>query len=159
MNKLLQCVLLFSVIFIFGCGPDYIFEKTYEIKDNTWTYADSVQFEVDIPDSLKIYNLYIDVGHATDFPKQNMYVMIHTTFPTGERLSEKVSLEMANKAGVWFGDCNSEWCDFKVAIQQDAYFNTIGKYFFTIEQFTRIDSLPGIKSIAFKIEDTGKSRS
>ncbi|MFT5167172.1 MAG: gliding motility-associated lipoprotein GldH [Saprospiraceae bacterium] len=158
MNHFLKGLTLLSMFFILGCGPDYILEETYEIKGSEWTYADTASFEVNILDSLRIYNLYIDVEHATDFSSQNMYVMIHTTFPSGERLSEKVSLEMANKAGVWYGDCNSEWCHFSVAIQQGAYFNAIGKHTFMIEQFMRVDPLQGIKNISFKIEDTRESR-
>jgi gliding motility-associated lipoprotein GldH len=143
---------------ILGCGPNYILNKSYDIKDAAWTYADTLNFEIDIKDSLKIYNLYIDIEHATDFSSQNMYVMIHTTFPSGERISEKVSLEMANKGGVWFGNCNSEWCNLSIPIQQGAYFNAIGKHLFTIEQFMRVNPLPGIKKIGFKIEDTGQIR-
>ncbi len=151
--------LLFSLLFLLSCGPDYILDKTYEIEQQQWTYADTLNFEVNIVDSLKIYNLYLDIEHSTEFPNQNMYVMIHTQFPSGKRISERVSLEMANKIGVWFGDCNSEWCNFRIPIQQGAFFNALGKHTFTIEQYMRVDALPGVKSISFKIEDTGTVRS
>lgn len=158
MHQLFKGFLLIVLLFTLSCGPDYVLDKTYDIKQQQWTYADTLAFEVDITDSLKIYNLYLDIEHSTEFSNQNLYVMIHTEFPSGKRISEKVSLEMANKIGVWFGDCNSEWCDFRIPIQQGAFFNALGKHRFTIEQYTRIDSLPGIKSLSFKIEDTGTTR-
>jgi len=158
MNHCLKLLVFFSILFLFGCGPNYIFDEGHVIENAEWTYQDTLNCKVDIQDSLKIYNLLLDIEHSTEFSNQNMYVMIHTLFPTGERLSERVSLEIASKAGVWFGDCDSEWCNFTIPIQQGAYFNATGKYVFTIEQFMRVNPLPGIKSIGLKIEDTGQQR-
>ena len=158
MNQLIKLLCVFSILSLFGCGPDYILDQTKKISSSGWTYADSLNFEVEIQDSLKIYNLYIDVEHSTEFSNQNLYLMIHTRFPSGKRISEKLSLEMANKAGVWFGNCNSEMCTLSVPIQQGAYFNAIGTHHFTIEQYMRVDPLQGIKKISFKIEDTGQER-
>lgn len=154
----MRYLIILLPFFITACGPDYIYEKTYPIKNTAWAYADSISFEVDIKDSSAIYNLYLDLLHSTEYPKQNMYVIIHTTFPNGKTLSEQVSLELANKQGVWFGACNSDDCELSIPIQTGAYFNISGQYRFTIEQFMRVNPLPGIKSIAFKIEDTGHRR-
>ncbi len=158
MKDPLKYLLILAAVFVFGCNPDYIMDQTYDIKETGWTYDNPLNFEVDIKDSLKIYNLYLDIEHSTEYPNQNMYVMIHTAFPSGKKISEKVSLEMANKAGVWYGDCDSEWCKLRVVIQEGAFFNALGKHTFTIEQYMRIDPLPEVKSISFKIENTGQAR-
>ena len=159
MNHLIKLLSLSIVLLFLGCGPNYILDKQYEITNNDWMYSDTLDFGVTITDSLKIYNLYIELEHSMEFSKQNMYVMIHTQFPSGKRISEQLSLEMANKAGVWHGDCNSEWCKVSIPIQQGAYFDMVGDYLFTVEQYMRVDPLPGVKSIAFKIEETADSRS
>ena len=157
--KKLPIVFFFSLsILLVSCGPNYIFDQSQKIDQAEWTYQDSLSFNTAITDSLKIYNLYLGLEHATTFSMQNLYVKIHTTFPSGQRLSELVSLELANKAGVWFGDCNSEWCDLSIPIQTGAYFDLPGNYTFTIEQYTRKEPLQGVKNISFKIEDTGVSR-
>lgn len=158
MNQLVKFIAFCAVVFLMGCGPDYILDQDYEIKDTNWTYVDTLDFKVDIPDAQKIYNLYIEIEHATDFPRQNMYVMIHTQFPSGKRIREQVSLEMADKTGVWFGDCDADWCTFSIPIQQGAYFDIPGTYVFTLEQYMRLDPLPGVKRMGFKIEDTGQRR-
>jgi len=158
MNQLVKFIAFSTILFLVSCGPDYILDHDYEIKDAKWAYADQLNYEIEIPDALKIYNLYIEIEHATDFPKQNMYVMIHTQFPSGKRISEQVSLEMANKLGVWYGNCNADWCTLSIPIQQGAYFDIPGTYTFTIEQYMRLEPLPGVKRIGFKIEDTGQQR-
>lgn len=158
MQKLCFILCLFFSLIFTSCGPNYIVDQSYDISNQTWTYADTLDFEIDVKDSLKIYNLYLDLEHTTDFYFHNMYVLIHTAFPSGKRISEQVSLEMANRAGAWFGDCNADWCTFSIPIQTGAYFNAVGKHTITLEQFTRKDSLQGVKRIAFKVEDTGQTR-
>ena len=72
--------------FFSSCGPDYILDQTYEIENQAWTYSDTLNFDIDVQDSTKIYNLIIEVEHSVEFSNQNMYVMIHTAFPSGQRL-------------------------------------------------------------------------
>ena len=88
----------------------------------------------------------------------NMYIQLHSIFPNGQRVSERVSVELIGNGGRWNGNCNSDECDFRMPIHEGAFFNQTGKHTFVIEQFMRKDPLEGIQSIAFRIEDTGKSR-
>lgn len=142
-----------------ACGPNYTFNKTYTIDQEAWAYADTLNFEVDIKDTTRIYNLYLEVAHHPEnYGFQNLYTKIHTSFPSGNRLGKMVSLELANKAGLWLGQCSGSKCKLTIPIQEGAYFNEAGTYTFTIEQFMRVSPLPGIQSLALKIEDTGQGK-
>ncbi len=158
MKNLFLAVSVFSIFTLISCGQNYIYDETFEIAEKEWAYENTLNFEVDITDTLEIYNLYLDIEHTTDYTMQNIYIMIHTQFPSGERIKERVSINFADKMGQWFGDCSDSKCNLRVNIQQGAFFNLPGKHIFTIEQFMRISPLPGIKSIAFRIEDTGQKR-
>ncbi len=147
----LFCLFSFSLI---SCGPDYLFDKQIEVPNGEWTYENIPSFEVDITDTLQIYNLYLDIEHSVDYSKQNIYILIHTEFPSGEKISERVPIDFAEKSGKWYGDCGKEWCDLQVTIQEGAFFNALGKHTFRIEQYMRINPLPGIKAIGFKVEKT-----
>ena len=140
-----------------GCGPNFIYEQEQAVEENTWEYAQPVQFPFDISDTLALYNLYLDVEHNTSYPFQNMYVQMHTTQPSGKKISDIVSLELADKAGVWHGNCGGEWCDLRIHIQKNAYFNEVGTYQLTINPYMRQDSLP-VRSLALRIEDTEQKR-
>ena len=151
-------IFLFLVLMVSACGPDYIFEKKDTFGPKGWPYADSLFYSVSITDTLRIYNLYLDVDHTDDYAYQNMYIRIHTTFPDQQKLTERVSINLAAKNGVWNGQCSGKNCQLRVNIQQGAFFNQPGDYTFMVEQFMRHDTLSGITGIAFSIEDTGKSR-
>ena len=158
MKNLLYTTAILLIFTFFGCGPNYIFDEAREITDGEWAYEDTLNFELEIQDTLEIYNLYLDLEHATDYSKQNIYILIYTQFPSGERIKERVAIDFADKTGQWYGDCNAEKCSLRVNVQQGAFFNLPGKYIFTIEQFMRVDPLPGIQKVALRIEDTGQKR-
>ena len=141
-----------------GCGPNYIFQKEYKINEGAWTYSDTIDFRVSISDTLAIYNLYLEIEHSTEYSFQNLYTNIYTKFPNGQRLQKLVSLELANRGGIWEGDCSSQFCTLNIPIQQGAFFNEIGEYVITLEQQMRVDPIPGVRSFALKIEDTGERR-
>lgn len=143
---------------ILGCGSDYMYEKSYPIDSSNWTYADRLDFTFDIEDSLSIYNLWLEVEHSVDYDYQNLYTRIHTRFPSGQELTEALSLELADKIGRWYGDCNSRNCSLKIPIQQGAFFDQLGTYQITVEQFMRKDPINGIRTISFMVEQTDQTR-
>jgi gliding motility-associated lipoprotein GldH len=158
MNCIRSLFLLLLSFSIFSCGKNYQYQKKYELEGEKWTYADSLEFAFDIQDTTNIYNLYLEIEHSTSYAFQNLYTSIHTIFPSGERLDEKLSLEMANKAGGWYGECGRDYCTLTIPIQKNAYFNQEGRYTILLEQYMRQDTIPGIRRIAFMLEDTGENR-
>ena len=150
--------LLFLALFLFSCGPDYILDEEKEITNQAWTYGDSLSFNVDISNPTEIYNLYLDVEHSTEYGYQNMYIRLHSIFPDGKRVTEKVSVELMAKGGRWKGDCNSEECEYRMSIHEGATFKQAGNYRFVIEQFMRKNPLEGVQNLGLKIEETGNIR-
>jgi len=151
--------LIIAMAFLFpACGEDFFFEKTYDIPNAEWTHKDSLIFEVDIQDTLKTYNLLLDIEHSTDYAFQNNYVFVHTYLPNGEHLGKQLNIDFAEKSGKWNGKCSGEQCKLRAIIQQNAYFNQIGTHRFTIEQFMRIDPLPGIRKVSLRLQETGEER-
>lgn len=152
-------IFFFSILFLISaCGPNYILDEKTEIEKEQWSYADSLSFSVDISDTKKVYNLYLDVEHLTEYSFQNIYIRLHSIFPDGKRVTQRVSLELMDGIGRWKGDCNADECDFRMPINEGAHFGQEGKHTFVIEQFMRENPLEGIQSIAFRIEDTGETR-
>lgn len=145
-------------LFLIGCGKDFEYQKKYEIADNSWSYPDSLNFNFNIEDTTRIYNLFLEVEHQDNYSFQNLYTQIHTKFPGGERLSETLSLELADKAGNWMGGCSGSTCTLLIPIQQNAFFNAEGSYEITIEQYMRKNPIDGIISISFMLEKTKSTR-
>lgn len=143
--------LFFILIFLTGCGKSYFFSEIMEIPAQTWTYANIPEFEVNVEDVSAKYNLLLDITHDADFPYQNIYIKFHATDPTGRETMTQVPVELANKGGVWFGDCD-EWCHLEGFLQKNLQFPEAGKYIFKLEQYMRIEDLEGVKSVGLKIE-------
>lgn len=155
--KHLPALILLSLSVLTACGPRYVIKEKKAIEEGVWKYADSLQFEAEIKDTSKVYDIALEVEHAPDYGFQNVYIRIHTQFPGGKRLSQPLSLELAGKAGNWLGKCGRKKCRLIVPIQQNAYFNEKGIHRFTVEQYMRMEALPGITGIGLHIVEV-KSR-
>jgi len=149
---------IFSLLFFLACEEDFYFESNKTITSDQWTYQDSLDFTFSIADTSTIYNLYLDINHSTAYPYQNIYLKVATRFPSGKRIKEQLPIDFADKTGKWYGNCDEEWCKLRVNLQQGAFFNAIGEHTITLEQFMRVDPLPGVRELSIKLEDTGRKR-
>lgn len=150
---------IFCLLFMISCSDkNYIYEESKEIVEGKWLYKDSLNYAFQITDTTKIYNIYLALDHSTDYPYQNLYLKMHTQFPSGKRITQQVSFELADKYGQWYGDCGSNDCNLLVPSQKGAYFNAIGQHRITVEQFMRKNPIEGIRGLSVRIEDTGNSR-
>lgn len=154
----LSLMIIGALFLLSGCGRDYIYDTTRELPETGWAYENPASFPFEVNDTNKIYNIWLDIAHTAAYQNQNLYTKIYTTFPDGHQINEVVSLELANKAGEWFGECSGQICALRVPLQMDTYFNQSGKYRITIEQYMRQDSLAEVQSIRLLVEDTGKIR-
>ncbi|MBP7184830.1 MAG: gliding motility lipoprotein GldH [Saprospiraceae bacterium] len=150
--------ILLVLVLAYSCGTDFIVTSKKNIAKNTWLYKDTLKYHFDIEDTTKLYNLYFDVNHDINYPNQNIYVKVTTIFPNGKSISQPVSLELADDTGKWLGKCGNVSCEAEILLQSKAFFDTKGQYMLMVEQFMRQDSLKGISSITFKIEETDEVR-
>lgn len=150
----------FPLIFLLGsCGPSVLYQKSIEIPGENWLYADTLDYHFTVEDTTQIYNLYLTLWHNRDFPFQNAYVMVYTAFPDGQRISERLSLQMMDpETSTWLGDCGKESCRLELALQEGAFFEQAGEYSITLEQHSRRNPLPGVEKVELKIEETGKTK-
>ncbi len=145
---------LFSVLFLISCDSrNFIFNESQSIEEGDWKYADTKAYTFDIADTSKVYNIYLSLDHAEDYAYQNLYLKIHTLFPSGKKMEQQVSFELADKYGKWYGDCGSN-CALEVDLQKGAYFNEVGKHTITLEQFMRKDPIDGINELSLMVEET-----
>lgn len=119
-----------------------------------WAYKDSLLYEFEVFDTLKPYDISLDISHETTFGYENLYIYAVTVFPEGKRSSNPVSLQLANNTGEWVGTCGSETCQMNINIAAESYFKTTGKYKIIISQHSRKDLLEGIESIGVRISES-----
>jgi gliding motility-associated lipoprotein GldH len=139
-------------LLIAACGGGAVFDKSAEIANASWSYDQALPFEFEIADTAKTYEILLGVTHADDFAYQNCYVQITTIFADGQSKKQPLSLELAGDSGIWNGDCGGGSCALEIPIQPKARFRQPGKYRISVEQFMRVNPLPGIKAISLKIK-------
>jgi len=145
-------ILVFA-FFCFACSGNYIYEEKVEIPQAIWEYNNKITYEFNIDDTAVKHNLYLDVTHTDQFPSQNFYTMIHTTYPSGRKVESQISIELADKLGQWYGKCSGETCKLRVVLQQNTLFKEIGLHKIIFEQYTRQKALTGVNALAFSIEE------
>lgn len=141
-----------------SCGEKYVFEEKKDIPNGQWAYADTIDFKVPVTDTTQLYNLYIEFTLADSFPNQNAYLKLKTRFPDGKRVSRIRSFDFFDPEGNPIGKCSSKECKSRMLLQDNLYFNQVGEYLITLEQYTRTNPLNGLTAIGIALEKTDKKR-
>lgn len=141
-----------------GCGESFVWEQEYALPETGWRWADTLFFSFDIADTSRVYDMLLELDHTTEYPFQNLYVRIHTSWPDGSTRTDLLSLEMADRQGRWLGDCGGRRCRLRILVQQQIFFPQVGTYRLAIEQYTRRNPIEGVEAVALRLRDTGKAR-
>jgi len=149
---LTTALLICSMLLFSSCGKDYFFSGTTDLPQQIWTYENTPEFSVTIDDTDAIYHLLLDIEHSVDFSYQNIYLKFHATDPSGAETVTQIPINFANKGGIWYGDCNREWCHLEGFLQKNLKLSAKGIYHFKLEQFMRVEQLSGVKSVGIKVE-------
>ncbi len=141
-----------------ACRPNTLIDKSYDLKNSQWTYADTLVFPFTAPDTSKIYNIALHIRHRNDYPMQNLYLNIYTAFPDGKRIKQLLNIDLADPSGKWNGKIGRTTTDYDLPIQEGAFFNEPGKHTIVLEQYMRVDPLPGIEKIGLSVDATGQKQ-
>ena len=127
-----------------SCNQDIFYDNFIDLSERSWSYDNVLLFETEITDTLQIYDIYLNIKHTKDYAYRNLYVLVYTTFPSGERLEQRLRLDLADKSGKWRGSCSGSECLAQFPIQLNAFFNRPGIYVFELEQNMRLNPLSEI---------------
>lgn len=144
---------LLMVLLLASCSGGVLFDQTAHIKGH-WYKDNPRQFEVTVPDSLDIYNFYLNVRHSTNYRYSNLYLFLQTRFPNGNITRDTIQLILANNEGKWLGKGWGSVKEDDILLKHNLRFPLKGKYDFTIWQAMRADTLKGIQDIGLRIVKT-----
>lgn len=132
-----------------------IFDQKESIPD-PWLYNKNINFDVDVSDETKQYDLVLFLTHSDIFSYENLYLNTTTIFPDGTKTTNPVSIQLADNNGEWIGDCSGNNCLITIEMLSSAYFKFRGKYSIVFNQYSRKDSLEGISAIELKVIESQK---
>lgn len=152
-KNLIAIVLLAAII---GCTDDSIYDAYKTFDDATW-HADSIAtFHVEIPDTAKPCDFYINVRNTTDYPYSNLYLFLETHFPDETMARDTIELLLARPSGEWLGTGIGHIRENEFLIRRGLFFPAEGRYGFTLQQGMRQIALKGISDIGIRIEITSR---
>lgn len=152
--------ILLNLFLLVSCDKTRVYDE-YKSFPNEWHKDSVVSFKLEAPDTLKNYNLFINLRNNSDYNFSNIYLITEINFPYGKVISDTLQYEMAKPSGEWLGTGFGEVKESKLWFKENFRFPEAGEYQVTIQQAMRkrdsvqgIEHLEGITEVGFRIENS-----
>jgi len=158
-NSLL--LLVFGFIFLsVSCDSKRIYDE-YKSVPNGWNKDSIISFTLHPPDSIKPYNLFVNLRNTSQYKYSNIYLIVEMVFPHGKTIKDTLEYRMADPSGKFLGSGVMDVKENKLWYKENVIFNETGDYIVNIQHAMRengkvngVVSLEGITDIGFRIENT-----
>ena len=151
-------LLLLVAILFFSCDKKRVFDE-YKSVGNAWHKDSIVTFNLPELDSTKRYNLFVTLRDNSNYPFNNLFLIVAIERPNGFTKVDTLEYQMANPDGSLMGDGFSDIKESKLFYKEKVRFK--GKYKVLIKQAVRengkvpgVTALEGITDVGFRIEKT-----
>jgi gliding motility-associated lipoprotein GldH len=143
------------LVFLGGCDSRRIFEDNVEFRDRKWKIAEPVQFQFTIDDASKKYNLLMNIRNSLDYPYARIFVNYDLLRQDSSSLTKKMLAEYLfdQKTGRPFGTSGiGDIYDHQFPVVKNYSFEKAGAYTIKLNQFMRMDTIPGILAVGIRVE-------
>ena len=123
--------LLAGLLFvIFSCDSNRIFEGKKDFPGRYWVFNDPAEFEFEIKETDKTYNLLFNIRNTAKYEYQNVYLQYYLEDSTGRLLSKELkNIQLFNSiTGVPLGKGIGDLLDIERTFLEKYSFKNPGKY-------------------------------
>ena len=126
------------------------YEHHLDLADEVWEVHQMLPFEFQIPDSLSPYLLTLHFRYTEEYPYQDIYLFLQTTFPDGSRSQDTLHANLFAPDGRPLGKGHRVK---EIAIPYSLLqFPQQGRYVMRYLHGMRMDSLQGMVSFGVSLE-------
>lgn len=154
--------LFLTVVMLVSCESNTVFSDS-QAMDGHWGADEVVQFKLPQLDSLKKYNLFLNIRNTNEYRYNNLFLIVNMTFPHGKTVTDTLEYRMANPDGSWMGQGIGNIKENKLWYKENVQFFEDGIYTVDIAQAMRnngdvegVTKLEGITDVGFSIEEASK---
>ncbi|HLT32475.1 MAG TPA: gliding motility lipoprotein GldH [Aquaticitalea sp.] len=160
-NKITWLVIIPLLVLINSCDSNRVFDE-YKSVPNEWQKDSIVAFTVTPQDSIKPYNLFVNIRNTNEYKFNNLFLIVEMVYPHGKAVRDTLEYQMAKPNGELLGEGyigikeNKLW--YK-GYEKPFVFEEIGDYYIKIQHAMRnngevngVDKLQGITDIGFRVE-------
>lgn len=154
----------FFIAFIFGalllsCDSNHVYD-VYKSIPNQWHKDSLVSFKISPPDSIRPYNLFVNLRNNDNYKYNNLYLIVEMNFPNGKIIKDTLQYRMAKPNGELLGTGFTDVKENKLWYKEGVIFNESGEYIINIQHAMRengkvngVINLEGITEVGFRIEN------
>jgi len=147
-------IIVLFVLFVSSCTTVGVFEKNVAIPGHAWSsnFKPEIQFEVS--DTAARYNIYIVLRHSDAYRYKNIWVNVHTFYPSGDSTSQALDLTLATDEKGWLGSGMDDIFEHRIPITppQNPQPLRAGTYRFVLENIMREDPLKHVMNVGIRLE-------
>jgi gliding motility-associated lipoprotein GldH len=147
------------VALLISCDSKRVFD-TYKSVPNQWHKDSVISFKLQVPDSTKAYDLFVNVRNTNAYKYNNLYLIVEMKFPHGKTIKDTLQYRMALPNGELLGTGMTGVKENKLWYKEGVVFNETGMYQILIKHAMRengkvngVVNLEGITDIGFRIEN------
>jgi gliding motility-associated lipoprotein GldH len=155
MKNFLSYFLILSILAgIVACDRRRVFEAYRELDKNGWNKDSVLVFKVNLTDTIKNNNLFVNIRNKGTYPYSNIFLFMTIGSPDGKMVTDTVEFTLADPSGRWKGSGIGGLHDNQIPYKSSVYFPRKGIYTFQIKQGMRDNVLQGISDVGIRIEKT-----
>ena len=153
MKHIFFCFICLSLLLSLGsCDRKRVFESYKELDKNGWNKDSVVVFDVQLKDTIKNHNLFVNIRNKGTYPYSNIYLFMTIGSPDGMMKTDTVEFTLADPKGRWKGSGIGGLHDNQILYKNSVFFPHKGIYKFQIKQGMRDNVLQGIRDVGIRIE-------
>lgn len=156
----LKSSFLFIIIagLLISCDKKRVFDE-YQSVGSAWNMKKEVIFELPKVDTLKKYNLFINLRANDDYKFNNLFLIVSMEQPNGVTKIDTLEYEMADVDGALLGDGFSDIKESKLYYKENVKFKASENNKIHIKHAVRqtgkivgVQDLEGITEVGFRVE-------
>ena len=156
-NKIVPFFVLCFLICV-SCDSNRVYDE-YKSVPNVWHKDSVISFKINPQDSLKPYNLFVNLRNTNEYKYNNLFLIVEMVFPHGKTITDTLEYKMADPTGKLLGTGLTDIKENKLWYKEHVVFKESGDYTVKIQHAMRengkvngIENLEGITDIGFRIE-------
>lgn len=140
-----------------ACDGSVYYDESHSVNEHGWLPQDTLTFDVDVDDTVHLFNFLVEVRNSVEYPYSNTFLFINTTFPDGSVAYDTMECPLADPEGRWLGKRTGRYVDARYRLRGgSARFPMTGRYRFAVTNGMRDSAISGIKDIGLRVEYSGK---
>jgi gliding motility-associated lipoprotein GldH len=150
----LGLIVLLELLF-FACGDsNVVLDETSNFPSSGWIQKKTIQFEVNVSDTLTKYAMYVVVRQNNAYPFYNLYFSPSIVNAEGKTVQKGLAEAILYdpKTGKPKGDGFGDIYEKKFLVYSALKFPHKGKYKIQMQQSMRVDTLAGMVSLGLLLE-------